>query len=47
MRREREYECEERRIMLIKNQESCLYVVDLDSMQMSTCLVSETLSVGE
>ena len=31
--------------MLIRNQESCLHVADLDSME--TCLVSVTLSVGE
>ena len=45
MRWERECECEERRIMLLRNQESGLHVVDLDSMEM--CLVSVTLSVGE
>ena len=38
---------EERRIMLIWNQETHLRVVDLDSMETRTCLVSGTLSVGE
>ena len=36
-----------RRIMLLRNQESHLHVVDLDSMETRTCLVSGTLSVGE
>ena len=43
----KECECEERRIMIIRNQESRLHVVDLDSMGKRMCLVSETLSVGE
>ena len=47
MRWDREYECEESRIMLIRNQESCLHVVDLESMEMRTCLVSVALSAGE
>ena len=38
--------CEERRITLIRNQESHLRV-DLASMETRTCLVSGTLSVGE
>ena len=38
---------EERRVMIIRNQESHLHVVDLDSMGKSTCLVSVTLSIGE
>ena len=33
--------------MLNGNQESRLCVVDFDSMEMRTCLVSVTLSVGE
>ena len=33
--------------MLLRNQESCLRVVDLDSMEMRMCLVSGKLSVGE
>ena len=47
MRWARECECEESRIMLIRNQESRLRVVDLDSTETRTCLVSVTLSVGE
>ena len=42
----KECECEERRIMLTRNQRSRL-CVDLDSMEMRTCLVSMTVSVGE
>ena len=44
---EKECDCEERRVMIIRNQEGHLHVVDLDSMGKSTCLVSVTLSVGE
>ena len=44
---EKESDCEERRVMIIRNQEGHLHVVDLDSMGKSTCLVSVTLSVGE
>ena len=40
-------ECGERRIMLIRNQESHLHVVDLDSMETRMCLASVTVSVGE
>ena len=47
MRRERECECEERRIVLLRNQESRLCVVGLDLKEMRMCLVSGTLSVGE
>ena len=47
MRWDKEYECEESRIMLIRNQESCLHVVDLESMEMRTCLVSVGLFAGE
>ena len=47
MRWEMECECEESTIMLIRNQESRLHVVDLDSIETRTCLVSVTLSVGE
>ena len=47
MRWERECECQERRILLLRNQESRLRVVGLDSMEMRMCLVSGTLSVGE
>ena len=47
MRWERDCEREESRIMLIRNQESRLHVVDLDSTETRTCLVSVTLSVGE
>jgi len=43
----KECECEERRIMIIRNQESHLHVVALDSMGKRMCLVSVTLSVGE
>ena len=43
----KECECEERRSMFIRNQESRLHVVDLDSMGKRMCLVSVTLSVGE
>ena len=46
MRREKEGECEERRMALLRKQESRLRVVDLDSMEMRMCLVSGTLSVG-
>ena len=42
-----ECECEESTIMLIRNQESRLHVVDLDSIETRMCLVSVTLSVGE
>ena len=47
MRWEREYECEGRRIMLLRNQESHLHVVDLDSMETRMFLASVTVSVGE
>ena len=47
MRWDREYEHEERRMMLVRNQEDRLCVADLDSVQKRTCLVSGTLSVGE
>ena len=46
MRREKEGECEERRMALLRKQESHLRVVDLDSMEMRMCLVSGTLCVG-
>ena len=36
-----------RRIVFLRNQESHLHVVDLDSMETRTCLVSGTLSVDE
>ena len=44
MRWEMEYECEERRIVLIRNKESRLCVADLDAVQRRTSLVSGTLS---
>ena len=47
MRWERECEWEERRIMSIRNQEGRLHIVDVDSMEMRTCLVSGTAPVGE
>ena len=47
MRWERECECEERRILLLRNQESRLCVVGLDPMETRVHLVSGTLSVGE
>jgi len=47
MRWERECEHEERRIMLIGNQEGRLCIVDVDSMEMKMCLVSGALPVGE
>ena len=43
----KEGDCEERRIMIIRNQEGHLHVVDLDSRGKRTCLVSVTLSVEE
>ena len=33
--------------MLLRNQESYLHVVDLDSMETRMCLASVTVSVGE
>ena len=47
MRWEKECECEEKRIMLIRNQESHLLVADLDFMETRMCLVSDSFSVGE
>ena len=47
MRWERECEREERRIMLIRNQEDLLHVVDVDSMEMRMSFISGTLPVGE
>ena len=47
MRCKQDCECEERRIMLIRNQESHLLIVGLDSMETRMCLVSVTISVGE
>ena len=47
MRWERECECEERRSMLIRNQEGCLRVVGVDSMEMRKCLFSGTAPAGE
>ena len=45
-RQEREGECEERRMALLRKQESRLHVVDLDSMEMRMCLVTGTICVG-
>ena len=47
MRWERGCECEERRIVLIRNKESHLCVVDLEIMERRMGLVSGTLPVGE
>ena len=49
LRRENECKCEERRTMLIRNQESGLHVVDFDSIMLLSLIPSRkrTLSVGE
>ena len=47
MRWERECECEERRIMLIRNQEGRLRIVYVDFTEVRMCLVSRTFPEGE